>query len=115
MHKSRQNLDYLDMAFGRGKAKASDFPEVLLHAFDWQAWKTKQRESDLTMPQQASIRQRIEWMLGEHPPTSRTPANTTSRPVKNWGFPTGHEIDGIRVASRGSLQFQRQDAWQHLL
>ena len=63
----QHNLDYFDMAFGRGKAKASDFPEVLLHAFDWDEWKAKQRKSDLTMPQQASIRKRIEWMLGDQP------------------------------------------------
>jgi pimeloyl-ACP methyl ester carboxylesterase len=65
----QHNLDYFDMAFGRGTAKASDFPEVLLHAFDWKAWKAKQRESDLTVSEQASIRQRIEWMLGEQPHT----------------------------------------------
>ncbi len=63
----QHNLDYFDMAFGRSKANASDFPEVLLHAFDWQAWKSKQRESDLTMPLQASVRQKVEWMLGERP------------------------------------------------
>jgi len=63
----QKNLDYFDMAFGRGKAKASDFPEVLMHAFDWHAWKAKQRKSDLAMPEQASVRQKIEWMLGEQP------------------------------------------------
>lgn len=63
----QQNLDYFDMAFGRGKATAADFPEVLLHAFDWPSWKTKQRESDLTLSEQASMRKKIEWMLGEQP------------------------------------------------
>jgi pimeloyl-ACP methyl ester carboxylesterase len=61
------NLDYFDLAFGRGKAKGPDFPEVLLHAFDWKAWKAKQRALDLTAPQQASVRQTIAWMLGEKP------------------------------------------------
>jgi hypothetical protein len=32
-----------------------------------QAWKAKQRKSALTMPRQASVRQKIEWMLGEKP------------------------------------------------
>ncbi len=63
----QHNLDYFDMAFGRGKTKASDFSEVLLHAFDWQSWKTNQRESDLTLPRQASLREKIEWMLGDQP------------------------------------------------
>lgn len=65
----QHNLDYFDMAFGRGKSNPSDFPEVLLHAFDWQSWKSKQRESDLTIPQQASVRQKVGWMLGERPAT----------------------------------------------
>jgi pimeloyl-ACP methyl ester carboxylesterase len=80
----RKNLDFMDMAFGRGKAKASDFPEVLLHAFDWQSWKTKQRESDLTMPQQASIRQRIDWMLGEQP--------TSVEDAGKYHIKTGEEL-----------------------
>ncbi len=63
----KHNLDYFDMAFGRGEAKASDFPEVLLHSFDWDAWKAKQRTLDLTAPRQASVRKKIEWMLGEKP------------------------------------------------
>jgi pimeloyl-ACP methyl ester carboxylesterase len=63
----KHNLDFFDRAFGRGDAKAPDFPEVLFHAFDWQAWKAKQARSDLALPGQASIRQRIEWMLGERP------------------------------------------------
>jgi len=40
---------------------------VLLHSFDWSAWKAKQRALDLTVPRRASVRQRIEWMLGEKP------------------------------------------------
>jgi len=61
----QHNLDYFDIAFGRKTATASDFPEVLLHAFDWQAWKTRQRVSDLNLPTKASVKQKIEWMLGE--------------------------------------------------
>lgn len=63
----QHNLNYFDMAFGRSKANASDFPEVLLHAFDWKAWKTKQRESDLNLSETTTIRQKVEWMLGEQP------------------------------------------------
>ena len=60
-----RNLDFFDMAFDRGTATASEFPEVLIHAFDWKAWKTKQRQSDLSPAQRATVRDRIEWMLGE--------------------------------------------------
>ena len=63
----KHNLDFFDTAFGRGRATASDFPELLIHAFDWQAWKAKQRVSDLSMPEQASVRRKIGWMLGEQP------------------------------------------------
>jgi len=38
----RQNLDWFDLSFGRGTARQSDFPEVLLHQFDWTAWKDLQ-------------------------------------------------------------------------
>lgn len=62
-----KNLDFFDLAFGRGDAKSSDFPERLLHAFDWQAWKNKQREADLALSPQASVQEKIRWMLGEQP------------------------------------------------
>ena len=61
------NLDFFDMAFGRGDAKATDFSETLIHAFDWPDWKAKQRESDLVPPEKGSVRRKIEWMLGERP------------------------------------------------
>jgi pimeloyl-ACP methyl ester carboxylesterase len=63
----RHNLDFFDLAFGRGDGATSDFPEVLLHAFDWKFWKTKQRPSDLTPPEPAAVREKIEWMLGDKP------------------------------------------------
>lgn len=66
----RKNLDFFDMAFGRGNTSAADFPEVLIHAFDWQGWKVRQRQSDLAMPELASVRQKIDWILGEQPASS---------------------------------------------
>lgn len=87
----KHNLDFFDMAFGRGNAKASDFPEVLIHAFDWQAWKAKQRVSDLVMPEQASVRQTIEWMLGKQP-VSIEDAGT-------YHIKTGNEL-GVPDSSR---------------
>lgn len=62
------NLDFFDWAFHRGTAKESDFPEKLLHQFNWQEWKGKQREADITPPPaNASTLNKINWMLGSKP------------------------------------------------
>ena len=69
----RQNLDWFDLSFGRGTAKRADFPEVLLHQFDWNAWKEHQSPEDLRNPfsSPAAIdddrARRIAWMLGRVP------------------------------------------------
>ena len=63
----RHNLDFFDFAFGRRKDREADFQEVLIHAFDWNEWKSKQREPDLTIPNTSSPRDRVEWMLGRQP------------------------------------------------
>lgn len=64
----RDNLDWFDFAFDRGTASQADFPEVLLHTFDWSAWKASQERKDLVSPQAtAPIRDRIGWMFGEKP------------------------------------------------
>ncbi len=87
----KHNLDYFDLAFGRGKAGASDFPEVLLHAFDWKAWKSKQRTSDLATPREVSVRQKIEWMLGDQP--------TSIKDAGKYHIKTGEEL-GVPDSSR---------------
>src|SRR5690606_36241331 len=68
------NLDWFDLAFGRGTAKQEDFPEVLLHQFDWHGWKKQQPAEEVTSPfsgttagDDAERVQRIRWMLGETP------------------------------------------------
>ncbi len=70
----RQNLDWFDLSFGRGTARQSDFPEVLLHQFDWEAWKELQSPEDLKNPSTGSVAtdngdraRRIRWMLGRIP------------------------------------------------
>jgi pimeloyl-ACP methyl ester carboxylesterase len=63
----QHNLDYFDMVFERGTATTTDFSSELLHEFDWQWWKSRQRKSDLTWPGRTSIRKKVEWMLGEPP------------------------------------------------
>jgi dienelactone hydrolase len=70
----RQNLDWFDLAFRRGSAKQNEFPEVLLHQFDWEDWKRNQSPTDLAPPFSA-VRSsdakdrgnRIRWMLGQPP------------------------------------------------
>lgn len=61
------NLDFFDWAFGRGKVDPSEFQEKLLHQFDWKAWKEKQNNSDLKIPQNVPIVKTITWMLGRQP------------------------------------------------
>jgi len=62
----RQNLDWLDLSFGRGTAKQADFPERLLHTFDWPAWRAGLTGADTTPPA-GSPRERIGWALGQPP------------------------------------------------
>lgn len=64
----RSNLDWFDWAFKRGAAKRSDFPEQLLHDFDWEKWQSIQEPTDLIPPDStADLKERVEWMLGEKP------------------------------------------------
>lgn len=61
----KQNLDWFDLAFHRGTAKAEDFPEIFLHNFDWKQWSEKQ--GTLSEEGLNSIEDKIRWMLGEKP------------------------------------------------
>lgn len=69
----KQNLDWFDLSFGRGTAKQEDFPEVLLHQFDWEAWKETQDMESLDSPfsgealDDADRERRIRWLLGRAP------------------------------------------------
>ena len=85
------NLDYFDLAFGRETAKVSDFPEVLIHDFDWQEWKAKQQESYLSVPEQASVQEKIIWMLGEQPDSIKD--------AGQYHIKTGEEL-GVPDSSR---------------
>jgi dienelactone hydrolase len=61
----RENLDWFDLAFGRGSSKQEDFPEELIHHFDWPAWRAPLAKADLKVPQ--GRRERILWALGQPP------------------------------------------------
>ena len=63
----QRNLDWMDLTFGRGLAKRSDFPEELIHNFDWKAWNAEQKPSDRLIAPSTSARERIEWSLGQAP------------------------------------------------
>ena len=68
-------FDYFDMTFGRGTATRKDFPEVLHHQFDFQAWKSEQRRNDLKLGNNNTLKEKINWMLGEKPGNSKTMKN----------------------------------------
>ncbi|MCZ6793829.1 MAG: alpha/beta hydrolase, partial [Planctomycetota bacterium] len=70
----RQNLDWFDLSFSRGEVGQGAFPEELLHNFDWEAWKSRQRPEDLRVPFETveprdddDRRNRLRWILGEAP------------------------------------------------
>lgn len=63
----KTNLDFFDMAFHRGCVTTKDFPEVLLHQFDWNLWLKKQDKKDLHISPNASLEEKIDWMLGHQP------------------------------------------------
>ena len=66
--KDRQrNLDWIDLAFGRGRARKTDFPEELIHHFDWQEWHDQQDDIDLVIDEEAPASKRVEWSLGRQP------------------------------------------------
>jgi len=70
----RRNMEWFDLSFGRGAAKQEDFPEELIHYFDWEAWKRgadgeelRRRFAPAEPADDADRRARIRWLLGEQP------------------------------------------------
>jgi dienelactone hydrolase len=63
----KRNLDWIDLAFGRGSPTHEDFPEVFLHNFDWDQWRSRQNDGDLAIGKDAPAIERLKWMLGEEP------------------------------------------------
>lgn len=58
-------FDFFDWSFNRGSSKREDFPEVRYHHFDFEDWKSKQRNRDLHLPDKLTVKEKIYWMLGE--------------------------------------------------
>ena len=65
----QRNLDWMDLAFGRGLAKRSDFPEELIHEFDWKQWRAQQDDASLAIARDAPAIERVKWSLGQAPKT----------------------------------------------
>ncbi|MDA1190692.1 MAG: alpha/beta fold hydrolase, partial [Candidatus Poribacteria bacterium] len=61
---------WFDRAFGK---ETEEFPEELLHRFDWQAW----RKSNNPAPPEkdAPPQDRIRWLLGDEPPDAKDSAD----------------------------------------
>ncbi|MDB4794085.1 alpha/beta hydrolase [Pirellulaceae bacterium] len=63
----RRNLDWIDLSFHRGSATQKEFPEALLHDFNWVQWRAKQDDASLTIAENAPVAKRIQWLLGIPP------------------------------------------------
>jgi len=63
----QRNLDWIDLSFGRGTVTHESFPEVFLHHFDWDQWRSQQDDDKLTIDRDAPVIERLKWMLGEEP------------------------------------------------
>lgn len=67
-------FDWFDTAFGRMKRA---WPETLLHAFDWQAWRARQGNVPTPPPAGADASAAVAWGLGEAPATVKGSGNTS--------------------------------------
>ena len=65
----QRNLDWIDLAFGRGLTKHVDFPEQLIHDFDWKQWRSQQNAASLAIAKNVPSIERIKWSLGQAPKT----------------------------------------------
>ncbi|MDO5553338.1 MAG: dienelactone hydrolase family protein [Planctomycetia bacterium] len=66
------NLDFFDCAFLRKTIDKSFYQENLLHAFDWDHWRTLQTSDDLEVPATDDTIKKLQWLLG-HPTYQEAP------------------------------------------
>jgi pimeloyl-ACP methyl ester carboxylesterase len=85
---TKHMFDFFDKAFQGGKAKTIDFPELLYHHFDFSEWKSKQRKEDLKPARNATIREKIKWMLGDAPTDLRNADKYHLKTEDELGVPT---------------------------
>ena len=50
-------------------AKQEDFPEQLIHDFDWKQWRAQQDDASLAIAGDAPAIERVKWALGQAPKT----------------------------------------------
>ena len=110
------NLDWFDEVFDRMKEKPDAPKETLLHAFNWPAWKIRQRPVDLMVPAlSAPLSTRVRWLLGEAPARNgaidhaKSQVAETSRDRWNPDGVVRHPIQfGERV--KGNLMYSKEAA-----
>lgn len=84
---TREMFDYFDMTFGRSSLTRHDFPETLHHHFDFEDWKSKQRHKDLYPEKNQSLKERINWMLGEKPANGKVDEKYHLKSEEELGVP----------------------------
>jgi hypothetical protein len=115
----QQNLDWFDLSFGRGTARQSDFPEVLLHHFDWNAWKATQTDQDLENPfkntpaarDAADRRARIEWSLGKTPQHVGGEGQYHIRTADELGVPNSSVRNGVKPQNDATPRMRSSMPW----
>jgi pimeloyl-ACP methyl ester carboxylesterase len=58
----QHDMDWFEHSWG---IKKKEYPEVLIHHFDWKQWRSKLSAEDLKVPE--GKRERILWALGQEP------------------------------------------------
>lgn len=61
-----ENMDWFDLMFDRINSEQTPFERVLIHDFNWCAWKSQLSDKDLLVPDEG-LREKILWSLGEKP------------------------------------------------
>ncbi len=84
---TKHMFDYFDMTFGRGTLTREDFPEILHHQFDFEAWKSEQRRRDLKLGKNKTLEEKINWMMGEKPDNITSEEKYHLKTVEGLGVP----------------------------
>lgn len=111
----KRNLDWIDIAFGRGTATRDHFPSVFLHNFDWDRWRGQQPADVAVINSDEPALERLKWLLGDEPeslqslaaPPFLTPAESALMTHDRWQ-PAGVQRVPIRFGDsvRGNLYFK---------
>lgn len=110
-----RNLDWIDLSFGRGMATRDNFPDVFLHHFDWDRWRSQQPADMIVINHDKPALERLQWLLGDEPESLPpldtapflTPAESALMTHDRWQ-PAGVQRVPIRFGDsvRGNLYFK---------